>query len=516
MHRTNLMSANTSGTRPSLSARGAPGVLQPEARAQPSRPPAAASSPEAALRLDDATPRPCAAWRLGQGTAPRRRLPSAGATAVATGPGPRPLPPVPPRPPPSPPPPPPLPAASLLCVATLAPPPAPVAAIAAAAAAAAQFRALFFTGTEPNSIHTLGPVVLKHEASKAVSSFRTSEAAKMINIAGVVSIVLFYIMILGVGIWAARKKESGNDSEEEVMLAGRNIGLFVGIFTMTAATTGLPQHHLRQDTALDAVLHRLLCVLRLPSSACYRPTNSAPTRYRPMPQASSFSTAAPPGPCAPLHALAPPQLQRRATGPRPSLASCQPPASPHPHLTAGRLEPLHLGPVLLRFAPFLPNSAPTLPPCPQPSFTTPAPSPVPPPYQLQPTGRVTYPRPISATVYPSLSLRSFALPSSQPTSSSLSTTPCAPPGRKYSTLSRRLLLQACPDPAGARPAAARGFQSPYDDARCSFQRLLRERRHSFVTHIDRKPNGFTSAATSPPFNGRHAGSPRWRPASLTP
>lgn len=55
----------------------------------------------------------------------------------------------------------------------------------------------------------------------------------MINIAGVISISLFYLLILGVGIWAGRKKEEGNDSEEEVMLAGRSIGLFVGIFTMT-------------------------------------------------------------------------------------------------------------------------------------------------------------------------------------------------------------------------------------------------------------------------------------------
>ncbi|XP_055380537.1 high-affinity choline transporter 1 [Condylostylus longicornis] len=60
----------------------------------------------------------------------------------------------------------------------------------------------------------------------------------MINVAGVVSIVLFYLLILGVGIWAGRKKESGNDSEEEVMLAGRSIGLFVGIFTMTATWVG--------------------------------------------------------------------------------------------------------------------------------------------------------------------------------------------------------------------------------------------------------------------------------------
>jgi hypothetical protein len=55
----------------------------------------------------------------------------------------------------------------------------------------------------------------------------------MINVAGVISIIIFYVLILGVGIWAGRKKEAGNDSEEEVMLAGRNIGLFVGIFTMT-------------------------------------------------------------------------------------------------------------------------------------------------------------------------------------------------------------------------------------------------------------------------------------------
>ncbi|PSN41115.1 High-affinity choline transporter 1 [Blattella germanica] len=60
----------------------------------------------------------------------------------------------------------------------------------------------------------------------------------MINIAGIISIVLFYVLILAVGIWAGRKKQAGNDSEEEVMLAGRSIGLFVGIFTMTATWVG--------------------------------------------------------------------------------------------------------------------------------------------------------------------------------------------------------------------------------------------------------------------------------------
>ena len=54
-----------------------------------------------------------------------------------------------------------------------------------------------------------------------------------INIAGIIGIVVFYLLILIVGIWAAKKKGTGSETEEEVMLAGRNIGLFVGIFTMT-------------------------------------------------------------------------------------------------------------------------------------------------------------------------------------------------------------------------------------------------------------------------------------------
>lgn len=74
----------------------------------------------------------------------------------------------------------------------------------------------------------------------------------MINYAGVVSIVLFYLLILGVGIWAGRKKEHGNDSEEEVMLAGRSIGLFVGIFTMTGESTSKPDtEHLREKSVIN-------------------------------------------------------------------------------------------------------------------------------------------------------------------------------------------------------------------------------------------------------------------------
>jgi len=61
-----------------------------------------------------------------------------------------------------------------------------------------------------------------------------------INVSGLCSIIVFYLLILGVGMWAARKKSNveGVSEEEETMLAGRNIGMFVGIFTMTATWVG--------------------------------------------------------------------------------------------------------------------------------------------------------------------------------------------------------------------------------------------------------------------------------------
>jgi high affinity choline transporter 7 len=56
---------------------------------------------------------------------------------------------------------------------------------------------------------------------------------------GIVAIIFFYLLILVVGIWAGRKSKKTEEmtfegeKTEEVMLAGRNIGVVVGIFTMT-------------------------------------------------------------------------------------------------------------------------------------------------------------------------------------------------------------------------------------------------------------------------------------------
>ena len=61
-----------------------------------------------------------------------------------------------------------------------------------------------------------------------------------VNIAGIISIVIFYLLILAIGVFAAWKKNkntkkatSVDEETNEVILAGRNIGMFVGCFTMT-------------------------------------------------------------------------------------------------------------------------------------------------------------------------------------------------------------------------------------------------------------------------------------------
>ncbi|KAG5283323.1 hypothetical protein AALO_G00040820 [Alosa alosa] len=63
-----------------------------------------------------------------------------------------------------------------------------------------------------------------------------------IHAEGLVAIVIFYLLILAVGIWAAWKNKNaggeGVDQSETIMVGGRDIGLFVGGFTMTATWVG--------------------------------------------------------------------------------------------------------------------------------------------------------------------------------------------------------------------------------------------------------------------------------------
>ncbi|RXN04793.1 high-affinity choline transporter 1-like protein [Labeo rohita] len=64
-----------------------------------------------------------------------------------------------------------------------------------------------------------------------------------IHVEGLLAIVIFYVLILIVGIWAAWKNKNsgiseGTDRSESIMVGGRDIGLFVGGFTMTATWVG--------------------------------------------------------------------------------------------------------------------------------------------------------------------------------------------------------------------------------------------------------------------------------------
>lgn len=70
-----------------------------------------------------------------------------------------------------------------------------------------------------------------------------------VNIGGVISVALFYCLILAVGIWVGWKEKrkfklakSGANQSENIMLAGRDMGLFVGVLTMTGSDLFMFQH----------------------------------------------------------------------------------------------------------------------------------------------------------------------------------------------------------------------------------------------------------------------------------
>ncbi|XP_020835169.1 high affinity choline transporter 1 [Phascolarctos cinereus] len=61
------------------------------------------------------------------------------------------------------------------------------------------------------------------------------------HVEGLIAIIVFYLLILMVGIWAAWKTKNSGSSEERseaIIVGGRDIGLLVGGFTMTATWVG--------------------------------------------------------------------------------------------------------------------------------------------------------------------------------------------------------------------------------------------------------------------------------------
>ncbi|XP_061130696.1 high affinity choline transporter 1-like isoform X1 [Syngnathus typhle] len=64
-----------------------------------------------------------------------------------------------------------------------------------------------------------------------------------LNVPGLVVMAAFYLLILGTGIWASMRsrkeeKKCKGDGMEITLLAGRNINLLVGVFTLTATWVG--------------------------------------------------------------------------------------------------------------------------------------------------------------------------------------------------------------------------------------------------------------------------------------
>ncbi|XP_068597190.1 high-affinity choline transporter 1-like [Brachionichthys hirsutus] len=64
-----------------------------------------------------------------------------------------------------------------------------------------------------------------------------------VNVPGVIAIVIFYLMVLGTGIWASfkskrKQKKCSATGMEMTLLGNRSINLVVGIFTMTASWVG--------------------------------------------------------------------------------------------------------------------------------------------------------------------------------------------------------------------------------------------------------------------------------------
>lgn len=59
-----------------------------------------------------------------------------------------------------------------------------------------------------------------------------------LNIPGLIMMVVFYLLVLGIGIWASVKskkmeKNSQSGQVEVSFLANRSVSLVVGVFTMT-------------------------------------------------------------------------------------------------------------------------------------------------------------------------------------------------------------------------------------------------------------------------------------------
>lgn len=107
----------------------------------------------------------------------------------------------------------------------------------------------FFSGSTDVELHSLdldtGNLFCLFQKTQSMwmwkpanTSQSFSQCTMSLNIPGLVVMVLFYLLVLGTGIWASMKskqvhKSSQADQTEITLLGNRGISLAVGVFTMT-------------------------------------------------------------------------------------------------------------------------------------------------------------------------------------------------------------------------------------------------------------------------------------------
>lgn len=72
-------------------------------------------------------------------------------------------------------------------------------------------------------------------------------------VTGVIGVIVFYIAVLAVGIWAAafkRRQASQGHLQDDMMLANRRLGPLLGIFTLIGNCPRKDLHHVERKKTL--------------------------------------------------------------------------------------------------------------------------------------------------------------------------------------------------------------------------------------------------------------------------
>ena len=87
--------------------------------------------------------------------------------------------------------------------------------------------------TKPNPSISQDDFVKKEEVTGDCRAYEGD-----VWVGGFSAILVFYLVILFVGAWAGWTRRGREVNQEQVMLAGRDLGLFVGVLTMGATWVG--------------------------------------------------------------------------------------------------------------------------------------------------------------------------------------------------------------------------------------------------------------------------------------